>query len=866
MTYTPPPLSILEKVESDTSSISQKYIDAIAKKIIKALAAINITCLVNYLHSGPKVSTFNLQIDPIKEMNRLSWIEQELTHALSINSVRILETNEPVSYIIEVENEKLKWVYLKSLLELEEFQNQKSSLTFPLGVDTKCELIIMDLAENHHLFIRGMTGSGQDLTINSMICSMLLNHSPDDVKFLMMDPKLLALSVYDGIPHLLAPVISDLRNMMTCLKWAIEETERRTESMKRLNIDDFSEFRITTKTNIPYIVIVIDELSDLIVQSKNETEEVLVRLAQKCHTVGIHIVIATSCPDVHVITTTLKDHFINRIGFQASSTRDSITFLGSLGAERLLGLDDGLFLSTAESSIQRFHAPFIPDHDISKIVSYLKEKEKPYYDRELIRDLGIVDNIQLTYTPPPLSILKLVKTGTSSVSQKDIEATAKAIAKILTAINIQCDIEHLHSGPTVSTFKLQMDAISAEKRLSWINETLTRALNVESIRILYDKETADYLIEVPTEKRGTVYLRNVLESKAYEEHKGNLTFPIGVDTKGDPVIIGLEEVPHLLIGGCTGSGKSVAINSIICSILLKYSPDDIMFLMIDPKMLELSVYKGIPNLITTVTTDIRVAVKNLKAVLFEMEWRLSKMKSLGTDSFIELREKSCKEEYFIIVIDELSDLMIQAGNEAEPALVKLAKNGHKVGIHIIMATSRPSVDVFTKPLLDTFSYKVGFHTSSTIDSKTILNTSGAEKMILMGDGLFLNPDKTLLQRFQAPFVSDDEVNQIVSHLNKQETSNNYHGFMHNLGTSNSLDSEPNFDDNSEPDELYEASTEKVVKVQKVSASMIQRHFKIGYNRAARIVEMMEKDGIISEPNLCGKRSVLKPRLDHTYKS
>ena len=390
-------------------------------------------------------------------------------------------------------------------------------------------------------------------------------------------------------------------------------------------------------------------------------------------------------------------------------------------------------------------------------------------------------------------------------------------------------------------------------------------------------------VEVPNPSREMVYLKELLSSNEFQQSASKLTMALGKDISGNPAMFDMAKVPHLLIAGSTGAGKSVGINAMICSILYKATPAEVKFIMIDPKMLELSIYEGIPHLISPVVTNPKKAAKALRWAVEEMERRYTKLSEVGVRnisgynmlvqekidelkaSSIDPHEENANDDfelpeklpYIVLVIDELADLMLVAANEVEDSLTRLAQTARAAGIHLIVATQRPSVDVLTGLIKANFPARISYQVRSRIDSRTILDSMGADKLLGNGDMLFLPPGASTMHRVHGPFVSDREIHRIVDFL-KQQQQPIYDD--HILEMSNE---EPeNFDDIQDvADDYYDKAVEFVVKSRQASISSIQRRFRIGYNRAARIVEMMEKQGIVGPPDGIKPREILIRALD-----
>ncbi|MEG3639501.1 DNA translocase FtsK [Magnetococcus sp. PR-3] len=505
------------------------------------------------------------------------------------------------------------------------------------------------------------------------------------------------------------------------------------------------------------------------------------------------------------------------------------------------------------------------------------------------------------YTLPDLSMLQLPDPTAHVVDESALNAKARQLEAVLGHFKVKGQIIDYHPGPVVTTYDLDPAPGLKSSKVVGISDDLARSISALSVRVVGNIPGKSVIgIEVPNESRETVYLREVLQSKQFKENKAPLAVALGSDIEGSPVVANLAKMPHLLVAGTTGSGKSVAVNAMICSILFHARPDEVRFLMVDPKMLELSIYEGIPHLLAPVVTDVNKSATLLKWAVHEMEERYRLMSEIGVRNLAGFNEKMEqmiasgeqptrrvkvgfdpetgapverdepipleKKPLIVIVIDELADLMIQVGKEVEPAIARLAQMARAAGLHLILATQRPSVDVITGLIKANFPTRLAFQVSSRTDSRTILDAMGADRLLGMGDGLYLPPGTSHLQRIHAPFVTDGEVHSLVNHW-KQFGGPDYNDNVlipredeegDAAGDDGSAMAVPGAGGGTDYDEFYDQAAQLIIRQRRVSTSMIQRHFKIGYNRAARIVEQMEEDGLISQANHQGKREVLAP--------
>ena len=462
------------------------------------------------------------------------------------------------------------------------------------------------------------------------------------------------------------------------------------------------------------------------------------------------------------------------------------------------------------------------------------------------------------------------------------------LEKTLSEYGVEGKIIGFSSGPIVTLFEFVPNAGIKSSKVIGLSDDIARAMSSISARISAQPGKTSLGIEIPNRKRESVLFGDLIEEEEFVIENDSLTLALGKDISGKSIFANLERMPHLLIAGTTGSGKSVGINTMILSILFKFKPNECKLILIDPKMLELSIYEDIPHLLTPVVTDAKKAVFALKWVVREMENRYKLMSSLNVKNIDSYNEKVLrtissgkklyrevqtgiddesrmpiiekqeilleKMPYIVVVIDEMADLMMVAGKEVESLVQRLAQMARASGIHLITATQRPSVDVITGTIKANFPSRISYKVSSKFDSRTILNEMGAEQLLGSGDMLFLE-NGSIIKRLHGGFVSENEVDRVVTHIKKQATFDHKNEISLSEDVINSSIKDDLISSNN--DELYNKAVDIVIKQQKVSTSYVQRYLQIGYNRAARIIEKMEEDGIISEANNAGKRHVLK---------
>jgi S-DNA-T family DNA segregation ATPase FtsK/SpoIIIE len=492
---------------------------------------------------------------------------------------------------------------------------------------------------------------------------------------------------------------------------------------------------------------------------------------------------------------------------------------------------------------------------------------------------------------PPIDLLaKPQSVKTEAIDEEALSKNARLLEAVLEDYGVRGEIVQVRPGPVVTLYELEPAAGIKASRVIGLADDIARSMSAISVRVAVVPGRSVIGIELPNLRAEMVFLRELLDSPAYEKHAGRLALALGKDIGGEAVVADLARMPHLLIAGTTGSGKSVGINTMILSILYRMPPDRCKFIMVDPKMLELSVYDGIPHLLAPVVTDPRKAVLALKWTVREMESRYQNMSKLGVRSIegynariLEAREKGEKlvrkvqtgfdpetgqpiieEQPFdltelpliVVVVDEMADLMLVAGKEIEASVQRLAQMARAAGIHLIMATQRPSVDVITGTIKANFPTRMSFQVTSKIDSRTILGEGGAEQLLGRGDMLYMAGGGRVT-RVHGPFVSDEEVERVVSAL-KARGEPDYIDEVTEDETGGSLDLGMGDDDGGTGDQLYDQAVALVCRERKASTSFVQRHLQIGYNRAARIIERMETEGVVGTANHVGRREVLAP--------
>ncbi len=490
----------------------------------------------------------------------------------------------------------------------------------------------------------------------------------------------------------------------------------------------------------------------------------------------------------------------------------------------------------------------------------IKERTEPEFKQQQLSFMGSGDytfpSLDLLDNPPPMEL---------NVQRESLLMNSRLLEKKLLDFGVEGSVVEVAPGPVITMYEYQPAPGVKISKVAGLADDLALALRAHSIRIVAPiPGKAAIGVEIPNNQRETVYLKEIFSSEAFVESPSKLTLAMGKDITGVPVVADLTKMPHLLIAGATGAGKSVALNAMILSVLYKSSPDEVRFLMVDPKRIELSTYEGIPHLLHPVLSDPKQATLGLRWTVEEMERRYkllakiggkniknynAKLRKLAPEQKIDESGKELTDlPYIVVVIDELADLMMVSSKEVEASITRLAQMARAAGIHLILATQRPSVDVLTGVIKANFPVRVSFHVSSRVDSRTILDSIGAERLLGNGDMLFLPPGMSKLQRLHGPYVSELEVKTVTDFLKEQKKEESDDGPLLNLDVAS--ESEPS---DEEYDEKWNEALQVVTETGQASISMLQRRLRVGYNRAARMIELMEREGLV------GPSDGIKPR-------
>jgi S-DNA-T family DNA segregation ATPase FtsK/SpoIIIE len=560
------------------------------------------------------------------------------------------------------------------------------------------------------------------------------------------------------------------------------------------------------------------------------------------------------------------------LGRQAAREREEVVFPEERDSEPML-VDDTL--PPEPRPKRRAPAPPVQIEpalaEVPKSDRVAKERQKPLF-REL-------PDSKL----PQVDLLDAAQLRQETVSSDTLEMTSRMIEKKLKDFGVQVRVVLASPGPVITRYEIEPATGVKGSQIVGLAKDLARSLSLVSIRVVETIPGKNFMaLELPNAKRQSIKLSEILGSQVYNEGKSFLTMGLGKDIIGNPVVADLAKMPHVLVAGTTGSGKSVGINAMILSLLYKAEARDVRLLMIDPKMLEMSVYEGIPHLLAPVVTDMRQAAHGLNWCVAEMERRYKLMSKLGVRNLAgyntKIDEAKAREEFIynpfsltpddpeplrrephiVVVIDELADLMMVVGKKIEELIARLAQKARAAGIHLILATQRPSVDVITGLIKANIPTRIAFQVSSKIDSRTILDQMGAEALLGMGDMLYMPSGTGLPIRVHGAFVSDEEVHRVVAYLKSQGEPDYIEGVLEGGTVDGDGDLLGDGGGDAEKDPMYDQAVEVVLKNRKASISLVQRHLKIGYNRAARLVEDMEKAGLVSAMSGAGQREILVP--------
>ena len=536
--------------------------------------------------------------------------------------------------------------------------------------------------------------------------------------------------------------------------------------------------------------------------------------------------------------------------------------------------------------------PQIKDKSLEPPKSDLKQADLPIPSDVSIQEVSIKETDkplkQIKESPvmPSTELLDKALDDGSSLSESELNQIAELLEIKLDEFGIQATVESVLPGPVVTRFEVQPAPGTKASRITNIAQDIARSLSVSSVRVVEVIEGKSFVgIEIPNTNRKMVRLTEILSSKAFKSSASNLSLALGQDISGNPIVVDLTKMPHLLVAGTTGSGKSVGLNAMLLSLLFKSDPEDVRLILVDPKMLELAVYDGIPHLLTPVITDMTDASNGLRWCVAEMDRRYKLMSMMGVRNLVGFNKKILdaekdgkqilnplvenEEEYLetlpsiVVVVDEFADMMMLVGKKVEHLIARIAQKARAAGIHLILATQRPSVDVITGLIKANIPTRIGFQVSTKIDSRTILDQGGAEQLLGYGDMLYLPPGVGVPVRVHGAFVGDDEVHRVVNDWKSRAKPNYVDDIISSNQDTGPIPGWSGADTSSveDQDELYDEAVNFVIESRRASISAVQRKLRIGYNRAARLIETMEEAGLVSEMSSNGSREVLVPKRD-----
>ena len=524
----------------------------------------------------------------------------------------------------------------------------------------------------------------------------------------------------------------------------------------------------------------------------------------------------------------------------------------------------------------------------SKSLNAAHQPDLPNTAETTIKEVELSEPVEISEEKtvmPSTELLDRALDDGSSLSEEELGQIASLLETKLEEFGIEASVESVLPGPVVTRFEIQPAPGTKASKITNIAQDIARSLSVSSVRVVEVIEGKSYVgIEIPNTNRKMVRLTEILSSQAFKKSPSNLALALGHDISGNPVVVDLAKMPHLLVAGTTGSGKSVGVNAMLLSLLFKSDPKDVRLILIDPKMLELSVYDGIPHLLTPVITDMTDASNGLRWCVVEMDRRYKLMSLMGVRNLASFNKKVEEaaangkqlinplhpedEEYLevlpsiVVVVDEFADMMMLVGKKVEHLIARIAQKARAAGIHLILATQRPSVDVITGLIKANIPTRIGFQVSTKIDSRTILDQGGAEQLLGYGDMLYLPPGVGVPIRVHGAFVGDDEVHRVVNDWKSRAEPEYIDDIVSSSQETGPIPGWSGSESSSEDaDDLYDEAVNFVLESRRASISAVQRKLRIGYNRAARLIESMEEAGLVSEMSSNGSREVLVPKRD-----
>ena len=572
--------------------------------------------------------------------------------------------------------------------------------------------------------------------------------------------------------------------------------------------------------------------------------------------------------------------------FISSSTSKVVNSLKDIREEKRVKKEED---SKLKSKIVSSKKPKDEIEEKSKSLNMAHQPDLPNTAETTIKEVELSEPVEISEEKtvmPSTELLDRALDDGSSLSEEELGQIASLLETKLEEFGIEASVESVLPGPVVTRFEIQPAPGTKASKITNIAQDIARSLSVSSVRVVEVIEGKSYVgIEIPNTNRKMVRLTEILSSQAFKKSPSNLALALGHDISGNPVVVDLAKMPHLLVAGTTGSGKSVGVNAMLLSLLFKSDPKDVRLILIDPKMLELSVYDGIPHLLTPVITDMTDASNGLRWCVVEMDRRYKLMSLMGVRNLASFNKKVEEaaangkqlinplhpedEEYLevlpsiVVVVDEFADMMMLVGKKVEHLIARIAQKARAAGIHLILATQRPSVDVITGLIKANIPTRIGFQVSTKIDSRTILDQGGAEQLLGYGDMLYLPPGVGVPIRVHGAFVGDDEVHRVVNDWKSRADTEYIDDIVSSTQETGPIPGWSGSESSSEDvDDLYDEAVNFVLESRRASISAVQRKLRIGYNRAARLIESMEEAGLVSEMSSNGSREVLVLSLIH----
>ncbi len=922
-----PKIDLLEEEPDDVPTVSEEDLKITGLKIEHILATNNIQASLLSATPGPVFTQFRVLLEGKASGDEIDGLEKVISRGLCQPTIRV---EKEVVCKVEVPNSNKRVISLREIIGRKAFAESKSKLTLASGLSSSGEPVVIDLAKAPHILVSGFSGSGKTVSLHAMILSMLFKCTPEDLKLLLIDPKMQEFGLYEDIPHLLTPVVTDIMKAYHALQWCVSEMDRRYNLMREVGVKNIETFnqkieQAQAQANdsflpnplsplpdnpgplkrMPYIVVIVDELADLLLMYGKQVEPPILRLTQKGRAAGLHLILATQRPSNDIVTPVIKTNCPTRMCFKVDNRYESETLIDASGAEDLLCPGD-MFLMRSGTPLTRVHGANVKKKEIKQVTAFLKEQGRPDYvegvtephedepeetrfefEREYGNDCQKFRNAEEkrlikfrgSFQKPSVELLDELSEEVPTVSEEALNNIGLRIEHILATYKIKVSVLSAIPGPVITLFRVKPDEGVRSNRITQIAKDLARGLGQSTLRVVYNiYEIGCIGLEVPNTVSRVISLREIIGSPVFAESKSKLTLALGLSITGEPVVMDLAKAPHLLVAGSTGSGKTVGLHTMILSMLFKCTPEDLRLVLIDPKMMEFAPYENIPHLLTPVLTDMRKAAHALHWCANEMERRYNLMRKVGVRNITAFNQKveqagagrsfipdpmSLTSEnpeplkrmpYIVVIIDELADLYLMCSKQVEPLILRLTQKGRAAGLHVILATQRPINDIVTPIIKTNCPTRISFKVANRYDSATILGESGAEDLLGRGD-MFLMRSGTPLTRVHGSNVTDEEIKQVTDFLKEQGAPDYVEGVTEAPKEDEPDEPAKGPSPKSEYGSLYDKACQIVINEKKCSISYLQRRLGIGYNRAANIVEQMERDGLVSAPSPTCPREV-----------